>query len=155
MRNRIFIAAIIGATVQTTAAQADIRPLTGLWQGEAQLTGHSGCPPEMAASAPSDMGYAPRRIEFPDVFDGSAIPGDFTWVRVAENHWRAQQTQNRPTPMGALRMSFTHNLHVDSETDLRQLSTVNVSLPQAMAQMLGTGADCTLHSRVDHHRVGD
>ncbi|MGH1459296.1 MAG: hypothetical protein ACRBBT_10395 [Paracoccaceae bacterium] len=150
-----FRLAVFIAITAASAAQADIRPLSGTWQGASQLTGQSGCPPDMTSAAPTSGGYAPRYIAFPDVFDGAAIAGDFTWVRVAENHWRAQDTQSRSTPLGALRISFVHDLYVESETNMRQLSSLTARFPAAMAQMLGGASQCTMTSRVDHARIGD
>ncbi|WP_321363835.1 hypothetical protein [uncultured Celeribacter sp.] len=140
------------------AMAAEIQPTSGLWQGQATLLGQDGCPPQMVDQMPGafseNANYGPQKITFPDPFTPESLAGDFTWVRVSENHWQATFQESTATGVGVLVTDQSIDLYVRSETELEQFSRLQVTFPAAMAQMMGTSAPCVVSSRVDHRYVG-
>lgn len=149
---------MLGMGISPLMALADIQPMSGTWQGQVALLAHDDCPQQMAEQMPNAFAetgsYGPQQITFPDPFTPESLAGDFTWVRLAENHWRAAFQEVTETGVGPLVTDQSIDLFVRSETELEQLSRLQVTFPAAMAQMLGTSAPCVVSSRVDHRYVG-
>ncbi|WP_417248868.1 hypothetical protein [Celeribacter sp.] len=138
-------------------AAADIQPQSGLWSGALHVVGERGCPTEIRQGLSdtfSQGGYENEQITFPDPFGPEAIAGDFKWTRTGENVWTASDKQTQKTPVGRVKLAFTHTLTVLSETQMDQRSTIEMTLPKKLANMLGVGGPCVVDSRVDHTRVG-
>lgn len=141
-----------------SAAQADIQPQSGLWKGDLYVMGERGCPSEIRqglTDAFADKGYEAERLDFPQPFTPEGAVGDFKWTKTGENTWSASGKQSNTTPMGKVKIAFTHQLTVLSETQMDQRSTLSMTLPKQLAKMMGIGGACEVDSRVDHQRIGN
>ncbi|SFI82132.1 hypothetical protein [Celeribacter neptunius] len=153
---RAGLAGLFGAAAFASAAE--IQPKTGLWQGQAELLGQSGCPPDLVAQMSEafarEAGYGPKHIAFPAPFEPESLAGDFTWTQLGENLWRAEFQDIKDSAMGALVTDHQIDLKVLSETELEQVSSLRVTFPPALAKMLATDAPCAVNTRVIHRYAG-
>ena len=155
MRFALILSVLLGAA---PALAADIQPNDGQWSGTWEMINHQGCPAQMVQQL-AQMGTAERSysqaLTFPAPFDPDVIPGDFTWVRIAENTWEATFSESQPTGMGAVSTNVRQVLEVLSPDRMKQDVTATVTLPAQIAQMAGmSGTSCVWSAVVDHRRGG-
>jgi len=123
MMKRFAVFALIMAPL---AASADIQPLDGVWSGQGQFVGETGCPAQITA-----------------------------WSKIAENTWRGVFTQTQPTQMGDISASTVFDVTVLSETEISQDARVQVELPAQIAQLIGmAGTSCSIRTIVMHKHGG-
>ena len=148
---------ILAMMVAPVAAFADIQPLDGVWSGQGQFVGETGCPAQITQAMLEDSGsYSGNNTTFPKPFDPvPLVNSDLAWSKIAENTWRGVFTQTQPTQMGDISASTVFDVTVLSETEISQDARVQVELPAQIAQLIGmAGTSCSIRTIVMHKHGG-
>ena len=138
-------------------AMSDIQPQDGVWSGQGQFIGESGCPAQIAdAMAQQSGSYDNQQMTFPKPFDPvPLVNSDIAWSKIGTDTWRGVFTQSQNTQMGAISASTVFDITVTSETEISQSAKVQVEMPQTIAQLLGmSGASCAIQTVVTHRYGG-
>jgi len=151
---RPLLAALI---IAPASLLAEIQPLDGVWSGQGELVGQSGCPAPIVTQMSGNLGnYTGEQLSFPSPFDPTALIGfDIAWTAIGESAWRGTTVQAQPTQMGEIKATTVIDLTVNSPSQMSQVSNVTIELPQAVAAMLNmNGTSCALRTLVTHQHGG-
>ena len=143
------------ATLIAAPALAQIQPQDGLWSGEVAFIGQTGCPQMLEAQLRGrNDGYSNETLTFDKPFTPAALnrlDAAFTWTQLGPDRWQGSFNEQQPTPAGPLDLNVTTVLDIEAEDRMSQTARVTVTVPEAVAGMLGmTGTICTVDSSVTH-----
>jgi len=148
---------ILAMMVAPVAAFADIQPLDGVWSGQGQFVGETGCPAQITQAMLEDSGsYSGQQMTFPKPFDPvPLIASDIAWSKIATDQWRGVFTQSQATQMGAISASTVFDITVLGPSEISQNARVQVELPAQIAQLIGmSGTSCSIQTIITHKHGG-
>lgn len=123
-----------------------IEPLDGVWKSVFDSTKMTGCSSMMQSmlkqfTPPSSE----KTLKFSKPFNPNKdfMSGQFKWTKVKENYWKGSMYKGGAMPQG-MGMDGKMLLGVVSKKKMKISLEQTITLPKAIAQMMGSGTTCTV-----------